>query len=236
VKVWSTISGAIGMAACLGLSACGGSSAVKSIPQGEAAYKLVPPADPAAETEPYVIAPNDLLDLRVFQEPDLSNENLRVDDTGRFQMPLIGDVYAAGRTPAELAAEIATRLRERYIVNPQVVISVAKGAVQFITVEGHVNKPGVYEISRNYTLLSAIARAESPSKTGKLDEIMVFRTVDKQRYVARFDLKQIRIGQAPDPKIIGGDVIVVGYSQTKGLVQNVLQAVPLLNIFYLLRL
>ncbi len=234
MKYSSWLKRAIGLAACLSLFGCAGPK-LDSVPVGEAAYKLMPPADPAAGEEPYVIAANDLLDLRIFQEPDLSNDKLQVDDTGRIQMPLIGEVSAAGRTASELAAEIATRLRERYVVNPQVVVSVVKTAVQFVTVEGQVTKPGVYEITRNYTLLSAIARAESPNKTAQLDEIMVLRNVDNQRMVARFDLGQIRTGQAPDPRIMGGDVIVVGYSRTKGFWQNLLQAAPLLNIFYLLR-
>jgi polysaccharide export outer membrane protein len=234
VRNSSWLKRAIGVAACLVVTGCAGSK-LDSVPVGEAAYKIVPPADPAAPQEAYVIAANDLLDLRIFQEPDLSNDKLQVDDTGRIQMPLIGEVNAAGRTASELASEISARLRERYVVNPQVVVSVVKTAVQFVTVEGQVIKPGVYEITRNYTLLSAIARAESPNKTAKLDEIMILRNVDNQRMVARFDLGQIRTGKAPDPKILGGDVIVVGYSQSKGFWQNLLQAAPLLNIFYLLR-
>ncbi len=227
---------AVVSAACLALAGCGGGLNVSSLPVGEAAYKIVPPPDPFAEQQPYVIEPNDLLSLQIFQEPDLSSDKLQVDDTGRIQMPLIGEVRAAGLTASQLSAEIATRLRERYIVNPQVVVSVVKTAVQFVTVEGHVTKPGVYEIGRDYTLLSAIARAESVNKTAKLDHIVVFRTVDGQRMAARFDLNQIRGGAAPDPRILGGDVIVVGYSPTKGLWQTVLSATPLLNLFYVIRL
>ena len=110
-----------------------------------------------------------------------------------------------------------------------------KVASQFVTIEGQVTKPGVYEISRDYTLLSVIARAESPNKTARLDEIVVFRTADGKRMAARFDLTDIRTGRAPDPRMLNGDVVVVGYSASKGAWQNFLQAVPLLNVFYVFR-
>ena len=234
MKSYKHLATAAGISACLVLASCAGSRS-SNLPIGEAAYRLIPPEDPTAPQKSYVIAPNDLLDLQVFQEADLSNDKLQVDDSGRIQMPLIGEVPAAGRTPSELAADIAARLRERYIVNPQVVVSVVKVATHYVTVEGQVTKPGVYEITRDYTLLSAVARAESPNKTAKLDEILVFRVVAGQRLAARFDLDDIRAGRAPDPRIINGDVVVVGYSASKGVWQNVLQAAPLLNIFYLVR-
>lgn len=190
-----------------------------------------PPADPKAPAVSYIIVPNDVLDLQVFQEPDLSNDELAVDNTGNIQMPLIGEIPAAGRTATELAADIAARLRERYIVNPQVVIGVAEPAKRFVAVEGQVERPGVYEIDQTYTLLSAIARTESTTEVAKLDEIVVFRTIDGQRMAARFDLRDVRAGLAPDPQILGGDVVVVGFSSVKAVWRDFLRAAPVFNVF-----
>ena len=218
----------------LGLSACG-SSRMSAVPNGEVAYQIIPPADPNAPPTSYIIVPNDVLDLRVFQEPDLSNDELQVDNVGNIQMPLIGEIQAAGRSPPELAADIASRLRQRYIVNPQVVVSVSEPAKRFVSVEGQVKKPGVYEIDREYTLLAAIARAESPTGVANLDEIVVFRTVAGQRMAARFDLRDVRAGLTPDPQILGGDVVVVGFSSVKGAWRDFLKAAPAFNSFiYLL--
>lgn len=209
---------------------------MSAVPTGEVAYQLVPPADPNAPRTSYVIVPNDVLNLQVFQEPDLSNEKLQVDNVGNIQMPLIGEIPAAGRSTTELAADIAQRLSQKYIVNPQVVVSVSEAAARFVTVEGQVEKPGVYEIDRDYTLLSAIARAESPTNTANLDEVVVFRTVNGERAAARFDLRDIRAGLAPDPQILGGDVVVVGFSAVKGAWQDLLKAAPVFNAFiYLAR-
>lgn len=222
------IAAAVCLALCL--SACT-SSRMSVVPSGEPAYQLIPPADPNAPRTSYVIVPNDVLNLQVFQEPDLSNEELQVDNVGNIQMPLIGEMSAAGRSPSELAADIAQRLNMQYIVNPQVVVSVAEAAARFVTVEGQVEKPGVYEIDREYTLLSAIARAESPTNVANLDEIVVFRTINGERVAARFDLRDVRAGIAPDPQIQGGDVVVVGFSALKGVWQDFLRAAPIFNAF-----
>lgn len=91
--------------------------------------------------------------------------------------------------------------------------------------------PGVYQIAPGDTLLSIIARAQSPTKVAKLDEIVVFRTANGERLGARFDLRAIRAGRVPDPAIQNGDVVVVGYSALKGIYRDILQAAPLLNVF-----
>ena len=213
------------------LGACASSHGVASLPSGEKAYEIVPPPDPNAPRTSYVIVPNDVLNLQVFQEPDLSNEEMQVDNVGNIQMPLIGEIQAAGRTATELANDIQNRLGTKYIVNPQVVISIAKQAERFVTVEGQVEKPGVYEVGREDTLLSAIARAESTTREAKLDEIVIFRTIDGNRMAARFNLNDVRAGRAPDPQIQGGDAVVVGFSAVKGAWRDILQAAPLFNAF-----
>lgn len=214
----------------LALGACA-SSRMSSVPAGDVAYQRVPPPNPAAKLASYTIAPNDVLNVQVFQEPDLSNDEVRVDTGGNIQMPLVGEIVAVGRTPSELAGVIASRLGRDYIVDPQVVVSVAEAAPLYVTVDGQVEKPGVYQIDRDYTLLSAIARAESTTDVAKLDEVVVFRTIDGERMAARFDLQDVRAGLAPDPQILGGDTVVVGFSALKGALRDALRAAPVFNAF-----
>jgi polysaccharide biosynthesis/export protein len=231
VKFASRLGAVLGLALLAGCA----SSQLADVPSGSEAYKLIPAPVQDGPEAAYLISATDELGIQVFQEPDLSIDKLQVDNAGRIQMPLIGEVMAAGRSTSDLANEIAGRLRERYIVNPQVVVSVSKSATQFVTVEGEVKKPGVYEIDRDYTLLAALARAESPTKTARLNEILVFRSLQGQRMGARFDLTEIRAGRAPDPQVKSGDVIIVGRSASKGAWQDFLQAAPAFNLFYLLR-
>ena len=201
-----------------------------TVPTGEAAYAIVPPADPQAERGSYIIVPEDTLAVLVYLEEDLSNDNLRVNEKGNIQLPLIGTILAAGRSPTQLAEEIQARLGH-YLVEPKVTVTVKEAAGRFVTVEGQVRKPGVYEIGREDTLLSAIARAESPTDVAKLDEIVVFRTIEGERRAARFDLRDVRAGLAPDPRIVAGDVVVVGFSAMRGAWQDFLKAAPIFNAF-----
>ena len=102
---------------------------------------------------------------------------------------------------------------------------------QRVTVEGSVNAPGVYEIGGSATLLEALARAQSPTATAKLNEVIVFRVVDGQRMGAVFDLRRVRAGLDADPRILGGDTVVVGFSQVRGVFRDFLSATPLLALF-----
>jgi len=216
------------------LSGCRGFDA-NHLPAGQPAYQMMPPEDAVTPATEYLIQPRDELSIRVFEEPGLSSDRLVVDDAGKIRLPLAGEIVAKGMSPGQLTDEISRRLRQGYLVRPQVAVSVIKLANQFVTVEGEVTRPGVFEIGPDYSLLSALARAESPNKVAKLDQIVIFRKIDGKRMGARFDLGRIRSGLDPDPRVFGGDVVVVGYSSARGTWQNVLQAAPLLNLFYLIR-
>lgn len=213
----------------LALSACATATSNPDLPTGQAAYELIP----ATVTKPaaYAIRVKDKLNLRVFGETEISSTDLLVDEAGFIQVPLIGNVTAAGRSAPEIASEITDLLNRSFLVNPHVSVAVNQLAPRYVSVEGEVKAPGVYEIDGNTTLLSTLARAQSPTETARLSEVVVFRTVGEQRLVARFNLKDIRTGVAQDPTILDGDVIMVGFSPVRGIVMNVLKATPLLNTF-----
>lgn len=179
----------------------------------------------------YQIGAADKLALRVFQVDDLSFEEIFVDASGNLQLPLLGSVQAAGLTPAELSEDIERRLAERYLRNPQVVVTVTEAASQKITVDGAVTKPGVYEMRGRTTLMQAVAMAEGPTRIAALDSVAVFRTVDGRRMVAVFDLQAIRGGQTEDPVVLGDDVIVVDTSRLNANIREILQALPGLAVF-----
>ena len=215
----------------LALAGCQTGMNSTALPSGQAAYEIAPATDTAAKPQAYRIGPGDVISVQVFQEPDLSSDKVQVDDVGRIQLPLAGDILAAGLTAPELSAVIAERLGRDYIRHPQVVVGVVSTREQTVAVEGQVKMPGVYKISPSDTLLSSIARAQSPTNVARLDEVIIFRTVNGRRMGARFDLNEIRSGRAPDPQVLGGDVIVVGFSSLKGVYRDILQAAPLLNVF-----
>jgi polysaccharide biosynthesis/export protein len=219
------------LCASLALGACTTKGA--NLPAGAQAYQLMPA--PAAVNAPgaYRLGPMDQLTLTVLQEPELSGKELPVDPAGNLSVGLIGAVRAEGRTAEELSDEIEARLRERYLVDPRVSVAVTRSVSQRVTVDGAVEKPGSYEILGQTTLLQAIAEAQGASDISNLKEVYVFRRVDGQRYGAKFDVGLIRIGEAEDPKLLGGDVVVVGSSGLRGLYRDFLQAAPLLGTVFL---
>lgn len=222
-RTFLTLTALTGMAL---VAACGPASRMSAVPAGAPAYEIAPPADAVAPATEYTIIPGDVLNVQVFQEPDISREEVTVDLAGNIQLPLVGELPASDRTPTGLANDIASRLGARFIRSPDVSVAVVEAAARHVSVEGEVKRPGVYEFERNYTLLSALARAESPTPIAKLDEVVIFRTIEGKRMAARFDLTDVRAGLAPDPAIKDGDVVVVGFSKTAKVWKDVLTTAP----------
>lgn len=189
------------------------------------------PAQSAPADAEYRIGVGDKINVRVFQVPDLSFEELVIDTSGNIQLPLIGAVRGAGLTPGEMSAHIAERLAAQYLRNPQVTVTVTEAASQKITVDGAVTKPGVYEMRGSTSLLQAVAMAEGPTRVADLTKVAVFRTIDGRRAVALFDLAAIRQGRADDPQVLGDDVIVVDTSRLNATLREIVGAIPAFAAF-----
>lgn len=200
------------------------------LPTASAAYEAIGGAE-APPVGPYVLRAGDRVSVTIYQEEDLSQEDIFVDESGMLTLPLIGQVEAAGRTPAELSAVIEQAYGSRFLRAPQATVVLRAVRPRTFTVEGQVNKPGVFEFEPGYTLLSAMALSGSPANDAKLDEVLVFRSIDGRRAGARFDLVEIRAGRLDDPQILPGDKIVVGYSALRGVWRDILTASPLLAAF-----
>lgn len=216
---------------CFALAALAACASPSTLPSGEQAYVHFPPPDADRAGNDYRIGAQDKINITVFQEPELSLQDVQVDAGGNILLPLIGSVTAAGRTTSELSQEIAERLDSRFLVDPQVSVIVSSSVSQKVVVEGSVTEPGVYEVRGRTTLLEALAMAKGPSRVAQFDEVAIFRMVDGQRMGALFDLKAIRRGEAADPEIKGNDTVVVGLSNVKAVWRDVLAAAPALAIF-----
>lgn len=219
------------LAALLVLGGCASAIRPTTLPAGQAAYDVAPPADLSAPPVARALQPGDVIAVAVFREPDFSAEKLVLDELGNVQLPLLGELRAGGNTPVQFSQVVAERLGARYLRHPRVTVALLGSPLQTVAVEGQVENPGVFPVGRDETLLSALARAGSTDRTAKLDEIVIFRRVNGQRMGGVFNLDQIRTGKAPDPQILDGDVVVVGFSQVKGAFRDFLQAAPLFNLF-----
>ncbi|WP_337658937.1 polysaccharide biosynthesis/export family protein [Sphingorhabdus sp. Alg231-15] len=184
--------------------------------------------DLLSSNRPYLIGPFDKLKIDVFGIEDLSKE-VQIDASGRLSFPLIGVVKASGLTPEELAAEIESRLKGRYVRDPEVTVNLEETVSQVITVDGQVGKPGLYPVIGRMTLMRAVATAGGAGEFAKLNDVVIFRTVDGEQLAGLYNLKAIRRGNYNDPEVFANDVIVVGDSQARRLFRDVIQASPLLT-------
>ena len=109
----------------------------------------------------------DTIRVTVFQNPDLETE-ARLSSGGTLLFPLVGEIELAGQTPIEAAGVIADRLkRGRFIVDPQVSVSLVEVRSRRVSVLGHVARPGQYALDgANTTLTDILALAGGVTETG----------------------------------------------------------------------
>lgn len=190
--------------------------------------ELPPPAagDFREEFRPYQIGSFDKLEIGVFGVEGLELREYRADAAGRISFPLAGTIDAIGMTPGELEAEIARRLRDGYIRDPQVTVNLKDTTSRIVTVGGQVQRPGPYPVVGRMTLVRAVAAAGGLDDFAKPDEVLVFRTVEGRKLAALYDLRGIERGNYDDPQIYANDVVIVGDSPQKRAIRDLIGAVP----------
>ncbi len=209
------------------LGGAGSVSDVKVVEQGSLPEPMR--VDLFEQNRPYLIGPFDKLTIDVFGIEELSTKEVQTDAGGRISFPLAGIMEAAGKTPSELEVEIEDRLRGQYVRDPQVTVNLKETVSQVVTIDGQVREPGLYPVVGKMTLMRAVAVAKGTSEFAKLDDVVIFRTVNGQKLAALYNLKAIRRGFYNDPEVFANDVVVVGDSTARRLFKDALQLVPLLT-------
>jgi len=144
----------------------------------------------AAEDLFYTIGPGDVLEISIWQHPEL-NRIVTVRPDGRMSFSLIGDVDANGLTPAELDEVITKRLSE-YVHNPEVTVVVTTIKSNQILVLGQVTRPGAYPMEANLTVLEAVAIAGSYTESAGLKAVTVTRrSQERSSKVIKVNLRKV---------------------------------------------
>ncbi|MEM0896908.1 MAG: polysaccharide biosynthesis/export family protein [Verrucomicrobiota bacterium] len=168
-------------------------------------------SDPMAGSH-HKISSDDLLEILVFQEADLSTR-ARVSREGTILMPLIGKVSVKGRTVADAANIITSKLRDGYLVNPQVTVNVVSLAKRYFTVLGQVATPGQFELTtdRPTDLLAAIGRAGGFTRIANKRKVILKRRTTSGSYAIRtFNANDLSRETSASPILIkDGDIIEV---------------------------
>jgi len=157
----------------------------------------------------YHIGPLDLLDIKVLYSEEISRQ-VRVDSRGNVSLPLLGPVKAAGLTPFELEQLITNKLSIDLIQNPQVTVFIKEFTSQRMTVQGVVNRAGVYDFQGQATLLQAISMAGGLMEKGDETSVKVIRKLPgKNEETLTYDINVIRENKMDDPMLENGDVVMV---------------------------
>jgi polysaccharide export outer membrane protein len=168
-----------------------------------------PPAGSAAAEIP--LGPQDLLHIKVVGIDELE-QRARIGADGKLSLPVLGDIPAAGLTRAQLEHDIARRLAEGYVRDPQVNVFVAAYHSRRVSVGGAVRSPGAFEMLRPTTLLEALALAGGILLEEAGPEVQVLRAqggepvrIDRQR-LERGDLEE-------NVPLLPGDLVNVTFDE-----------------------
>ena len=164
----------------------------------------------AATTDPaYLIGPEDVLDINVWKEPDVSRV-VPVRPDGRISLPLINDVQAAGLSPQQLAEAVSERLK-KYLNGPQVTVIVTAINSQRIFVVGEVLRAGAFPMLPGMTVLQALSSAGGFTTFADVKKIHVVRLRNGKQVEIPFNYRDVLKGENSEQniKLEPGDTIVV---------------------------
>jgi polysaccharide export outer membrane protein len=200
-----------------------GSTAAAQTAQTGAA-PAAPPAQtervtPSSDNRDYVVGPQDVLKITVFDEAQLTGM-FRVDNDGAFQYPFIGRVTAAGRTLREIEGELTKRLAEGYVKRPQVALEVDQYRSRSLFIVGEVRTPGKYPLTGQMTLIEALAQAGYTTPSAGSD-VLILRsasadaagrelTPEQATQTTRINLTELQAGRTTSNIVLKeGDTIFV---------------------------
>jgi polysaccharide export outer membrane protein len=167
------------------------------------------PAKAATDDPNYSIAPEDVLTIDVWKEPEISR-TVPVRRDGKISLPLLNDLQAAGLTPTQLGAEIVEKLRAT-IVHPQVTVIVAQMSGLRIYILGQVTRAGAYPLVPEMTVMQALSIAGGFTPYANLKKIYVMRSENGASKTFPMNYKEVVSGRKPQQNIPlkPGDTIVV---------------------------
>ena len=214
-----------------GLLGCGSSQTspplaqARSSPTTTALASSRDSADVSGDATDYRITSQDILQIAVFQVPDLTR-TVQVDGSGFVTLPLVGNVQVQGKSLLQAQNDITGRYQKSYLQSPQVTVSLVKSG-QRVTVSGAVKGPAVLSLDVPLTLNMAVAQAGGMGETGNPERVHIARTTGEAVEDSVHNLNDIQAGKAPNPMLRGGDIVVVEDSQTRLALKNIKDVLPL---------
>ena len=164
---------------------------------------------PSTSDPNYVIGAQDVLDIDVWKEAELTR-SVPVRPDGKISLPLLNDVQAAGLTPTQLSEEITTELK-KFITDPQVTVIVTQINSQRVYILGEMTRPGAYPLLPGMTVMQALASAGGFTLFANTKKIYVLRNEGGKQEKFPFNYKDVVKEKNASENIVlkAGDQIVV---------------------------
>jgi polysaccharide export outer membrane protein len=175
----------------------------------EKTKSAVTEATPPANDTTYVIGPEDVLTIDVWNEKELSGP-VPVRPDGKISVPLLNDVQAAGLTPMQLMSSLTEKLK-KYVADPTVTVTVTTVNSRKVYILGEVTRPGAFALVPDMTVLQALTTAGGPTPYAKTSKIYILRSQNGVQNKLAFNYKQVVRGGSPEQNILlkSGDTVVV---------------------------
>jgi protein involved in polysaccharide export with SLBB domain len=178
---------------------------------GLAACSDPPPSQYPAQqvyVEDTTLGVGDVFEVRVFRQDDMTG-TYSVSSEGTISFPLVGEVAAAGRTPAQVERELRERLADGYLHNPQVSVLVKEYKSKKISVFGQVREPATFSYSEGMTVVDAVAQAGGFTDLARKNAVTVTRAVGQEKTKFTVPVEDIGEGKADNFYLRPGDVVFV---------------------------
>lgn len=171
--------------------------------------KKAAPSAAATNDPDYIIGPEDVLNVNVWKEAEMSGV-VPVRPDGKISLPLLNDVQAAGLTPTQLADQVSEKLK-KYVEQPRVTVVVTQVNSRRYFVLGEVTKAGAYPLVPNMTVLQALSSAGGFTQFANSKAIYVLRVENGKQNKLPFNYRDVVKGRNAEQNILlkPGDTIVV---------------------------
>jgi polysaccharide biosynthesis/export protein len=161
----------------------------------------------ATNSTDYKMVVGDKLRVEVYKDPQMS-QSLQIRPDGKITLPLLGDVAAAGKTPAALRDSLTSSLKE-FITSPVVTVIVVEAQPQTVSVIGEVNAPGTHPIKGQTTVIEALAMAGGFKDFANTKNITIQRSTPTGTTRIKFNYKDAIKSESKQMCVEPGDVIIV---------------------------
>jgi protein involved in polysaccharide export with SLBB domain len=151
---------------------------------------------------------DDTFDVRVYGETDLTG-TFRVATDGTIDYPLAGRIQVAGLRTGEIQQLLVNKLKDRYLKDPQVIVTIKDRNSQKISVLGQVSRPGQVVYYPNMTIVDAIASAGGFTGIAAKNSVNLRRETGGKIEMHIYPVADISEGRSPNVMVLPGDVLVV---------------------------